>query len=321
MPTGHNAQRRRIITIFGGTGFLGRHIVQALAQNDATAQIRIATRSPARASLLKPCGGVGQVVPVSCDVHDSQSVARAVAGSTHVINLIGILYERGGKNNFDALHHLAAQRIARAAADAGVRQFLHVSAIGASPRAASRYAQSKAAGEDAVHRAFPSAIILRPSLVFGPEDDFFNRFARMARISPALPLVMGGRTKFQPVYVGDIARAIRTLAASDAPEKYAGKTYELGGPQVYSFRELLDITLAATNRHRIFMPLPAPLAMAVGFAAAICPRPPLTVDQVRSLKEDNVASGQHPGFADLGLEPTALGGILPLYLDKYRKTC
>lgn len=314
------APKRSIITIFGGTGFLGRHIVQALAQQDPAAQIRIATRSPARAALLKPCGGVGQIVPISCDVHDSQSVARAIAGSTHVVNLIGILFERGRKNTFDALHHLAAQRIAHAAAEAGVEKLVHISAIGASARAASHYAQSKAAGEEAVRRAFPDAVILRPSLVFGPEDDFFNRFARMARLSPFLPLVMGGRTKFQPVYVGDIARAVCTVTARDAGRKYAGQTYELGGPQAFSFRELLEMMLAATNRRRLFVPLPGFAAKAVGFFSAVCPRPPLTVDQVRSLAEDNVVSGQHPTFADLGISPAALGGILPTYLNQYRKS-
>lgn len=306
-----------VITLFGGTGFLGRHIVQALARSGA--QIRIATRSPASAYFLKPCGDVGQVVPVSCNVHDDASVARALAGSTHVINLIGILFERGGKNTFDHLHHLAAQRIAHAAAEAGVRQMIHVSAIGASAQSTSHYARSKAEGEAAVRRAFTDAVILRPSLVFGPEDDFFNRFARMARISPALPLVMGGKTRFQPVYVGDIAQAVLKLVTCREMEKYAGKTYELAGPQVMTFRALLETMLAVTGRQRCFISLPAPLAKVVGAVGSLCPTPPLTVDQVRSLATDNVASHGLPGLAELGVAPTAMGGILPLYLGQYRK--
>jgi len=312
------APQRNIITLFGGTGFLGRHIVQALARTGA--QIRIATRSPASAYFLKPCGDVGQITPVSCNVHDDASVARALSGSTHVINLVGILFERGRKSTFDKLHHLAAQRIARACAEAGVRQLIHISAIGASAQAASNYARSKGDGESAVRRAFPAAIILRPSLVFGPEDDFFNRFARMARLSPALPLVMGGKTRFQPVYVGDIAQAVLRLVTCAEIEKYAGKTFELCGPQVMTFRALLETMLTVTGRERCFIPLPAPLAKTIGFFGGLCPTPPLTVDQVRSLSEDNVASGLHPNLSDLGVTPTAMGGILPLYLDQYRKT-
>lgn len=309
--------QRPIITLFGGTGFLGRHIVQALARSGA--QIRIATRSPARANFLKPCGDVGQIVPFSCNVHDTASVARALAGSTHAVNLIGILFEGGGKNTFDNLHHLAAQRIAQAAAEAGLRQMIHVSAIGAAAQAASNYARSKAAGEAAVRRAFPAAVVLRPSLVFGPEDDFFNRFARMARLSPFLPLVRGGKTRFQPVYVGDIAQAVRAVIAADAA-KYAGKIFELGGPQVLSFRELLEMMMAVTGRKRCLLPLPGPVAKAAAVMGAVCPRPPITLDQIRSLSEDNVVSGQYPGLADLGVKAAALGGILPSYLAQYRKT-
>jgi uncharacterized protein YbjT (DUF2867 family) len=312
------AAQRNIITLFGGTGFLGRHIVQALAKTGA--QIRIATRSPASAYFLKPCGDVGQITPVSCNLHDAASVARALAGSTHVINLVGILFESGRISTFDNLHHLAAQRIAQAAGEAGVRQLIHVSAIGASAQAASNYARSKAAGEAAVRRAFVDAIILRPSLVFGPEDDFFNRFARMARLSPLLPLVMGGKTRFQPVYVGDIAQAILKLVSCTEVQKHAGKTFELAGPQIMTFRALLELMLQITGRERSFMPLPAPIAKAIGVFGALCPTPPLTVDQVRSLAEDNVASGGLPGLADLGVAPTAMGGILPLYLAQYRKT-
>lgn len=308
---------RKIITIFGGTGFIGRHTVQMLARTGA--QIRIATRSPASAYFLKPCGDVGQIVPISCDIHDTQSVERAVAGSTHVINLVGILFERGGKTKFDTIHHLAAQRIAHAAAEAGVRQFIHISAIGASKKAEAHYAQSKADGEDAVLRAYPSAVILRPSLVFGAEDNFFNRFAAMARVTPVLPLVMGGKTRFQPVYVGDIAAAIFKIVTCPDSHKYAGKIFELAGPQTATFRELLETTMTVTGRKRLFMPLPAPIAKIIGALGSILPTPPLTVDQVRSLAADNVASGHHAGLSDLGITPTAMGGILPTYLRQYRK--
>ncbi len=308
---------RKIITIFGGTGFIGRHTIQMLARTGA--QIRIATRSPASAYFLKPCGDVGQIVPLSCDIHDTASVGRAVAGSTHVINLVGILFEGGGKRKFDAIHHLAAQRIAHAAAEAGVQQVIHVSAIGASKKAEAHYAQSKADGEDAVLRAYPAAVILRPSLVFGAEDNFFNRFAAMARTTPVLPLVMGGKTRFQPVYVGDVAAAICKIVTCPDSHKYAGQIFELAGPQIASFRELLETTLAVTGRKRLFMPLPAPIAKIIGALGGLLPTPPLTVDQVRSLATDNVASGHHPGLADLGITPTAMGGVLPTYLRQYRK--
>lgn len=308
---------RKIITIFGGTGFIGRYTVQQLARTGA--QIRIATRSPASAYFLKPCGDVGQIVPIACDIHDTASVARAVAGSTHVINLIGILFESGRKNRFDAIHHLAAQRIAHAAAEAGAQQFIHISAIGASKQATAHYAQSKADGEEAVLRAYPSAVILRPSLVFGAEDNFFNRFAAMARLSPVLPLVMGGKTRFQPVYVGDIADAIAKIVTCPAASKYAGQIFELAGPQTATFRALLELMLHMTGRKRLFVPLPAPVAKIIGALGSLCPTPPLTVDQVRSLAADNVASGHHPGLADLGITPTAMGGILPTYLRQYRK--
>ena len=311
---------RKIITIFGGTGFIGRYTVQMLARTGA--QIRIATRSPASAYFLKPSGDVGQIVPVSCDIHDAASVARAVAGSTHVINLVGILFEgSGSKNKFDAIHHLAAQRIAHVAAESGVRQFIHISAIGASKKAEAYYAQSKADGEDAVLRAYPAAVILRPSLVFGAEDNFFNRFAAMARTTPALPLVMGGQTRFQPVYVGDVAAAICKLVTCDNARKYNGEVFELAGPQIATFRDLLQTTLDITGRKRLFIPLPAPIAKIIGAIGGLLPTPPLTVDQVRSLRTDNVASGHHPGLADLGISPTAMAGILPQYLKQYRKIC
>lgn len=315
------AAKRPIVTVFGGTGFLGRYIISTLAAQGA--QIRIATRSPARAFFLKPCGDVGQITAISCDIHDAHSVARAAAGSSHVINLVGTLNGGRGKNSFDSLHHLAAQRIAHAAAEAGVKNLIHISALGAGRHAASAYARSKAEGEEAVRRAFPSAIILRPGLVFGPEDQFFNRFARIARGSLLMPLPLGGRTRFQPVYVGDIAQGLAHLVFSATPAVPADKIFELAGPQVMTLRDMLELVMQTTGHHRAFMPLPAPLAKTVAALMALCPAGKnrgLTFDQIRALGEDNVYSGQHGGLAELGISPVAMGGILPVYLAQYRRT-
>lgn len=311
------APQRPIVTIFGGTGFLGRYIISALASHGA--QIRIATRSPARAFFLKPCGDVGQITAFSCDIHDAHSVTRAVSGSSHVINLVGTLNGGRGKNSFDHLHHLAAQRIAHAAAETGVKNLIHVSALGAGRHAASHYARSKAEGEEAVHRAFPAATILRPGLVFGAEDQFFNRFARIARGSLLMPLPLGGRTRFQPVYVGDIAQAVARVVYAAKTASLAGKTFELGGPDVMTLRDMLDLVMKTTGHRRRFLPLPAPLAKTAAALTAICPNPPLTFDQIRALGADNLCGGQHGGLADLGISPTAMGGILPLYLAQYRR--
>lgn len=306
---------RKTIALFGGTGFIGRHTVPLLAKTGA--QILIATRSPASAYFLKPCGDVGQIVPISCDVQDSASVMRVMARATHAVNLVGILHEQGRKNTFDRLHHLAAQRIAHAAAETGTRGLIHISALGASKGAAAHYARSKAAGEDAVLRAYPQAVILRPSLVFGPEDRFFNRFAAMARTSPVIPLVMGGRTRFQPVYVGDVAAAILNLVTAATPQKNAGRIFELVGPDTASFRTLIEKIFLLTGRTRFLLPLPAAAAKCIGAVAGLLPSPPLTLDQVRSLAADNVASGHHPGLEALGVQPTAMDSVLPAYLRQY----
>lgn len=302
-----------IITVFGGAGFLGRSVVGALARQGN--QIRVACRRPDEALRCKPMGDVGQVVPVPANVRDDASVEAAVAGADAVVNLVGILYE-SGRQKFNAVHCDGAGRIATAAAMAGAKQFVHISAIGADIGAASRYARSKGEGEQAVKAAFEKAVILRPSILFGPDDDFFNRFAALARISPVLPLIGGGHTRFQPAYVCDVADAVAAVLSN--PQS-AGRTYELGGPQIYSFRQLLELLLAVTERKRWLVPVPFWAAMMKAFFLEFLPVPPLTRDQVRLLRKDNVVTDGVAGFADLGIVPTAPEVILPTYLARFRR--
>ncbi|MCZ6522806.1 MAG: complex I NDUFA9 subunit family protein [Alphaproteobacteria bacterium] len=301
------------ITVFGGSGFLGRHLVKRLAEGGA--RLRVAVRYPEAAGFLKPMGEVGQVVPLQANLRDEASVTRAVEGADAVVNLVGILYQRG-RQRFRAVHVEGAARVARAAAAAGARRFVQVSAIGADADSPAEYGRTKAAGEAAVSEAFDGATSVRPSIIFGPEDDFFNRFAAMARLSPALPLIGFGHTRFQPVYVGDVAEAMARLLDDPAS---AGKTYELGGPRVYSFREIMALVLRETGRNRLLVPLPYPLAMLQARFLELLPVPPLTRDQVQLLKRDNVVGGDAPGLADLGVTPTAVDAILPSYLGRYRR--
>lgn len=301
------------ITVFGGSGFLGRHLVKRLAEGGA--RLRVAVRYPEAAGFLKPMGEVGQVVPLQANLRDEASVTRAVEGADAVVNLVGILYQRG-RQRFRAVHVEGAARVARAAAAAGARRFVQVSAIGADADSPAEYGRTKAAGEAAVSEAFDGATIVRPSIIFGPEDDFFNRFAALARLSPALPLIGFGHTRFQPVYVGDVAEAMARLLDDPAS---AGKTYELGGPRVYSFREIMALVLRETGRNRLLVPLPYPLAMLQARFLELLPVPPLTRDQVQLLKRDNVVGGDAPGLADLGVTPTAVDAILPSYLGRYRR--
>ncbi len=301
-----------VATVFGGSGFIGRYVVARLAQ--AGFIVRVAVRDPEAALFLKPMGGVGQVVPVSCDVTRPAAIATAVAGAAVAVNLVGILFEARG-NTFAGVQAEAPGRIAAAAAAAGVRRLVHLSAIGADAEGESAYARSKAAGETAVRAAFPTATILRPSIVFGPEDAFFNRFAAMARMSPVLPLIGGGTTRFQPVYVGDVADAV--MAALERPEA-EGKTYELGGPTVYTFRELLAFILASTGQCRCLVPLPWGLAALQGRLGEFLPRPPITRDQVKLLRRDNVVAEGAAGLAALGITPTPLEAVVPGYLARYR---
>jgi NADH dehydrogenase len=302
-----------LVTVFGGSGFVGRHLVSRLAQDGW--QIRVAVRRPDEALFLKPAGVIGQVTPVAANIRDRASVARAVAGADAVINLVGILHE-SGRQRFKSVQADGPAQVAEEAARAGAARFVQVSAIGADANSKSAYARTKAAGEAAVLRAFPAATIMRPSIIIGPEDGFFNRFARMAMLSPALPLIGGGRTKFQPVYVGDVAAAIaNALKQPDAQ----GKTYELAGPRIYTFKELMQILLREIERKRLLLPLPFAIAGLMGLFMQCLPQPQLTLDQVRLLKRDNVAAQGALGLQNLGVQPTAPESVVPTYLDKYRK--
>jgi uncharacterized protein YbjT (DUF2867 family) len=302
----------KLATVFGGAGFIGRYVVQRLAR--AGWRIRVPARNPDSALFLKPLGDVGQIVPMAANIRNELSVRRAVEGAGAVFNLVGILSERG-RQSFDAVHREGAERIAGIAAEMGAARLLHISALGADPQSPSKYARSKAAGEAAVRAAFPGATLFRPSIVFGPEDDFFNRFARLTRLLPALPLIGGGKTRFQPVYVGDVAEA---LAAALADPRTMGQIFELGGPQTYSFRQLMEILLAAVGRKRWLVPVPFPVATAQGAVLSLLPNPPLTRDQVKLLRRDNVVSGLFPGLIELGVRPTALEAVIPTYLDRFR---
>jgi len=307
---------QRVATIFGGSGFIGRYVVQRLARQGWI--LRIAVRQPDQALFLKPLGDVGQIVPIAANIRYERSIAAAIHGADTVVNLVGILYE-GGRQRFDAVHADGARRIARAAEAAGVERLLHFSALGADPQSDSAYARSKAAGEALLREHFPAATVFRPSIVFGPEDDFFNRFAAMTRLSPFLPLIGGGVTKFQPVYVGDVAdAALEALANEASAGETAGKTYELAGPRVYSFKELMELLLNLIERRRYLLPISYSFANFQASLLQLLPVPPLTTDQVRLLKHDNVASGRFPGLTALGVQPSGLEAILPSYLDSYR---
>ena len=301
------------VTLFGGCGFIGQHIVRRLAKRDTI--IKLPTRDLEQALTLKPLGDVGQIVPFLSSIYSEAALAEAMRGSDTVINLIGILFERG-KNSFQSIHVELAARIARIAREQGVKNFIHVSALGADKNSPSKYARSKAAGEAAVRTFFPEAVILRPSIVFGPEDDFFNLFASLSRFAPALPLIGGGHTKFQPVYVGDVADAV--LAALDHTEA-KGQSFDLGGPQIYSFKQLLELMGQTINRHPMLIPVPWPLAYLQAACLQLLPTPLLTPDQVTLLKRDNILPNPTVnGLRQLGIKPTALELILPTYLDAYR---
>ena len=301
----------KVVTIFGGSGFIGRYVVKRLA--DLGAVIRVPTRRPERAIFLKPLGAVGQINIEPWNPTAAGEVERLLAGSDLAVSLIGILFERRG-GDFERVQGLLPGEIGTAAAKHGVARLAHVSAIGADPNSPSVYGRTKAAGEAAVKAAFPSATILRPSIVFGPEDGFFNRFARMSQISPALPLIGGGRTRFQPVYVGDVADAV--VAALTRPDA-AGRTYELGGPGIYTFRELLAYLLQVTGRRRLLLDLPFGIAALQARLLQFLPEPPLTPDQLELLKSDNVVAAGALGLADLGVTPTPLELIVPTYLKAF----
>ena len=299
--------------MLGGSGFIGRYVVKRLAARGEV--IAVGCRNAEQAKFLKPMGDVGQIVPLNVGIGDETLLPAFLAGNDALVNCVGILRESGAQT-FELVHHTGPARLARFAREAGVDRFVHISAIGADPRSSSAYARTKAAGEQAVRDAFPTVTILRPSVVFGPEDQFFNRFAAMAMISPVLPLVGGGETRFQPVYVGDVADAVVRCLVDQAT---AGRVYELGGPKVYTFREILDLLLSEIRRKRLFVDLPFGLAALQARLMSILPNPPLTPDQVELLKSDNIVSSGALNLASLGLQPTAAEVIVPIYLDRFRR--
>jgi uncharacterized protein YbjT (DUF2867 family) len=307
-----------IITLFGGSGFIGTQIVRALCKRDY--RVRVAVRRPHVAQKLKVIGDVGQVQLVQANVRHPESIARAMEGASAVINCVGILYEQG-RQDFDEIHTDGPSRIAKAAAEAGIDRLVHISAIGADAASASEYARTKAAGEAAIRDALPNATILRPSVVFGPEDNFFNFFASMARFAPALPAIGGAKTRFQPVYVGDVAEAAARALTLPGAE---GAVFELGGPKVYTFRQLLELMLTEIDRPRFLAPIPFFLALPLGKILEVVGSLPfvptlLTADQVVQLQSDNVVATGARGLADFGITPTSVEAILPTYMTRYRK--
>ena len=306
-----------LVTVFGGSGFLGRHVVRALANRGY--RIRVAVRRPELTGHLQPLGRVGQIHAVQANVRYPQSVTAAARDADIVINLVGILFERG-RQRFDDVMAQGADAVAQAADAAGAR-LVHFSAIGADANSPSHYARAKAAGERLVQAAQSEAIIMRPSIVFGPEDDFFNRFAALARLAPALPLPGGGETRFQPVFAGDVAEAV--ALAVDGKAK-AGAIYELGGPDVRTFKELMEFVLATVERRRLLLPVPFGLMKAQAMVLQFLPKPPITPDQVELLKRDNVVSAaaraQALTLEALGIVPASIGSVVPDYLWRFRKT-
>jgi len=296
-----------LVAVFGGTGFLGRYVVRALAQ--AGYRIRVGVRRPNLGNYLVPMGQVGQIQLVKADISNPDQAASLISGAAAVVNLVGVL-RQSGRQRFTRLHRDAPADLAKAALAAGTSTFVHLSSLGVSQNSPALYARTKAEGELRVREAFPAATILRPSLLFGPEDNFFNRFAGMAR------LIGGGKTKFQPVYVGDAAAAVAKAVTDSATMR--GRTYELGGPTVYTFKELMEIMLQETCRKRMLVPVPFALAAIGASVANLSPWPPITPDQVRLLKTDNVLTKGALGLSDLGIEPDSVEAILPTYLWRFR---
>ena len=303
----------RRVTVIGGSGFIGRYVIKRLAERGIV--LLSASRHGSDALFLTPMGDVGQIALLDADLRDEAALRAALVGADAAVLSAGILFEHGSQR-FDLVHHQGPALAARLARELGLARLVFISAIGADPASPSAYARSKAAGEAAVRAAFPAVTILRPSLVFGPEDSFFNRFAGIARFSPALPLIGGGTTRFQPVYVGDVADAV--MAALDNPDAQAG-IYELGGPKIYTFRRLMESLLAEIGRKRMLVSLPPGLLSLPATLMEWLPDPPLTRDQIRLLQRDNVVASDIAGLAQLGIAPTALELVLPTYLDRFRR--
>lgn len=303
----------RIVTVVGGTGFIGQYIVKLLAERGYI--IRVVARNPDSALHLKTAGDPGQVVLMKGNLATPESLQATLPGSWAVINLVGILFE-SSRQNFSTLHAVGAEKLSQMARAAGTQRFVHMSSLGVDKQVKSKYARTKAMGEKTVRAAFPEATILRPSVVFGAEDNFYNNFANMATFSPALPLIGGGMTRFQPVYVMDVARAV--LAALENPEAM-GETYELGGPRTYSFRDVLAYICSVTGRRPILMNLPFGFMRFAATFTEFLPKPPLTRDQVTLLEMDNIVSPGAKTFADLGIIPTAVEAVVPGYLKRFAR--
>jgi NADH dehydrogenase len=307
---------QNLVTVFGGSGFVGTQAVRYLAK--AGWRIRVAVRNPNLAYKMRLLGDVGQVDVVQANIRNRASLDRALQGSAASLNLVAVMRDQG-RQGFQALHVMGARNVAEAARAAGVTRVVQMSALGADPASPSKYARTKAEGEAETRAIYPDAAIVRPSVIFGPGDGLFERFAAMAQMSPFLPLVGGGLTRFQPVFVGDVGKALARIVTDPAA---AGQTYELGGPAALSFRELMELLLAETGQRRLLLPIPFPVARGLGsvfdLVGGLLP-PPITADQVELLKADNVVSGQYPGLAELGVPATTLEAVLPSYLYRYRK--
>ncbi len=312
MLAGESMAYRRTV-VLGGSGFIGRYVVRRLAARGDV--VAVGCRNAEEAKFLKPMGNVGQIATLNVSIGDEDVLPAFLAGNDALVNCVGILRE-SGRQTLDLIHHTGPARLARLARDAGIERFVHISAIGADPRSTSAYARSKAAGEQAVRDAFPTVTILRPSVVFGPEDQFFNRFAAIAMVSPVMPLIGGGETRMQPVYVDDVAAAVMSCLEEPAA---MGRTYELGGPKVYTLRELLELMLVEIRRKRLFVNLPFGLATLQARLMSLLPDPPLTPDQVELLKHDNVVSSSAMTLKSLAIAATPVEAILPTYLERFRR--
>jgi len=300
-----------LVTIFGGSGFVGKNIVEQLAAKGY--RVRVAVRNPNSALFVKPLGDVGQVQVVQANLRDEKSVFAAIQGSDVVINLVGILFE-SGKQSFSSVHASGAALIAKFSADLDVKKLIHMSAIGADAESEALYAKTKAKGEEAVRHYYPDAVIFRPSIIFGPDDGFFNRFGNMAKLSPIMP-VISGDSKFQPVYVCDVAEAFVKAVEDDVCD---GQTYTLGGPRTYSFRELLAYICEETDNDRTLVDIPMPIAKIQAVFMGLLPTPPLTLDQLTMLEKDNVVGEGEQGFDALGINPTPVEAVVPSYMWQYR---
>jgi len=314
---------QNLVTVFGGSGFIGAQTVRQLAK--AGWRIRVAVRNPAKAYAMRLHGDVGQIDIVQANIRNEPSLRRALSGASASINLVGVMQETG-RQGFQSVHVMGAHNVAKAARAEGVLRVVQASALGANANSPSKYARTRAEGEAAARDIYSDAVIVRPSIVFGPEDRFFNRFAAMAQTSPALPLIGGGKTRFQPVFVGDVGKALSRCVVM---EEAAGQTYELGGPATLTFRQLMELMLAQIGKRRFLAPIPWPVAGLLGSAGDAANRlagsvgaslpTPITADQVILLKTDNIVSGDYPGLGELGVTPTTLEAVLPSYLYRYRK--